>query len=55
MGKHGDFCPPAHGIRIYFGVLAFSEPLTLLSGCGILLILSAVILLNSEGGEKTAE
>jgi drug/metabolite transporter (DMT)-like permease len=28
------------------GILVFSEPLTLLSGLGILLILSAVIVLN---------
>ncbi len=35
------------------GVLVFSEPLTVLSVLGILLILSAVIILNRK--QKTAE
>ena len=30
------------------GILVFSEPLTLLSGLGILLILSAVVILNRK-------
>ncbi|MCR5138254.1 MAG: DMT family transporter [Oscillospiraceae bacterium] len=33
-------------VAAIFGILVFSEPLTLLSGLGILLILSAVVLLN---------
>ena len=36
------------------GILVFSEPPTLLSGLGILLILSAVVLLN-RGGKKRPE
>ena len=36
-------------VAALFGVFVFSEPLTLLSGLGILLILSAVILLNGQG------
>lgn len=37
-------------VATLFGILVFSEPLTLLSGLGILLILAAVVLLNR--GEK---
>ena len=33
-------------ILTLIGILVFSEPLTLLSGIGILLILAAVVLLN---------
>ena len=33
-------------VATLFGILVFSEPLTLLSGLGILLILSAVVILN---------
>ena len=36
-------------VAALFGILVFSEPLTVLSGLGILLILSAVILLNRKG------
>ena len=36
------------------GEIVFSEPLTLLSGLGILLILSAVILLNRKQKERPA-
>ena len=35
-------------VAALFGILVFSEPLTLLSGLGILLILGAVILLNRK-------
>ena len=34
------------------GILVFSEPLTLLSGAGILLILSAVVILNMKGAGR---
>ena len=33
-------------VATVFGIVVFSEPLTVLSGLGIILILSAVILLN---------
>lgn len=39
-------------VATLIGVLVFSEPLTLLSGLGILLILSAVVLLNSSDRQK---
>ena len=39
-------------VATLFGVFVFSEPLTVLSGMGILLILSAVVLLNLFNGEK---
>ena len=42
-------------VATLFGVLVFSEPLTLLSGMGILLILSAVVLLNLFPGGKGNE
>ena len=35
-------------VATLFGILVFSEPLTLLSGLGILLILAAVVLLNGK-------
>ena len=35
-------------VATLIGILAFSEPLTVLSGLGILLILSAVVILNSK-------
>ncbi|MBO7669454.1 MAG: EamA family transporter, partial [Oscillospiraceae bacterium] len=35
-------------VATLIGVVVFSEPLTLLSGLGILLILAAVVLLNRE-------
>ena len=34
------------------GIFVFSEPLTLLSGLGILLILSAIVILNLKSGKK---
>ena len=37
------------------GILVFSEPLTPVSGIGIVLILSAVILLNIRAKNKQAE
>ncbi len=40
-------------VATLFGILVYSEPLTLLSGLGICLILSAVVLLNRKG--KTHE
>ena len=40
-------------VAALFGVFVFSEPLTLLSGLGILLILSAVVLLNGKKNLKT--
>ena len=40
-------------VAALFGILVFSEPLTLLSGLGILLILSAVVLLNRKGKKST--
>ena len=39
-------------VATLIGLLVFSEPLTFLSGLGILLILSAVILLNLKTGRK---
>ncbi|MCR5178575.1 MAG: DMT family transporter [Lachnospiraceae bacterium] len=36
-------------VATLFGILVFSEPLTLLSGLGILLILAAVVILNTDG------
>ena len=36
-------------VATLFGVLVFSEPLTVLSGLGILLILASVVLLNAPG------
>ena len=51
-GRAGILATVEPMVAALFGVLVFSEPLTLLSGCGILLILSAVILLNSAGGGK---
>ena len=39
-------------VATLFGVLVFSEPLTLPSGLGILLILAAVVLLNRPAREK---
>ncbi len=38
-------------VATLFGILVFSEPLTLRSGLGVLLILAAVILLNSKTKE----
>ena len=40
-------------VATLIGILVFSEPLTLLSGLGVCLILSAVILLNLPEKEKT--
>ena len=37
-------------VATLFGIFVFSEPLTLLSGAGIVLILAAVILLNRKSG-----
>ena len=36
-------------VATLIGILVFSEPLTVLSGCGMALILAAVILLNRKG------
>ena len=38
-------------VATLIGILLFSEPLTLLSGLGIMLILAAVILLNRKADE----
>ncbi len=38
-------------VATLFGVLVFSEPLTVLSAAGILLILGAVVLLNMKDGK----
>jgi drug/metabolite transporter (DMT)-like permease len=35
------------------GMIAYSEPITLLSGLGIVLILAAIVLLNRKPGKKT--
>jgi drug/metabolite transporter (DMT)-like permease len=35
-------------VATLFGVFAFSEPLTLLSGLGVALILAAVVILNTS-------
>ena len=40
-------------VATLFGVFVFSEPLTLSSGLGVLLILAAVILLNLKQQERT--
>lgn len=37
-------------VATLFGIAVFGEPLTVASGCGILLILSAVVLLNRKRG-----
>ena len=39
-------------VATVIGVLVFSEPLSLLSGIGILLILSAVVVLNTRSGSR---
>ena len=39
-------------VATLFGIFVFSEPLTLLSGLGILLILAAVVILNLNAGPK---
>ena len=40
-------------VATLIGVFVFSEPLTLFSGLGVLLILTAVILLNLKQQERT--
>jgi drug/metabolite transporter (DMT)-like permease len=42
-------------VATLIGILLFSEPLTVLSGIGILLILGAVILLNLKDRDKNAD
>ena len=42
-------------VATLIGILLFSEPLTVLSGVGILLILGAVILLNLKDRDKNAD
>ena len=37
-------------VATLIGIVFFSEPLTILSGLGILLILGAIILLNQSSG-----
>ena len=37
-------------VATLIGIVVFSEPLTLMSGLGILLILSAVVILNARQG-----
>ena len=39
-------------VATLIGIVVFSEPLTVMSGCGIVLILSAVILLNLKQKKK---
>lgn len=39
-------------VATLFGIFVFSEPLTVLSGLGILLILAAVVILNLNAGPK---
>ena len=40
-------------VATLFGILVFSEPLTITSGIGVLLILAAVILLNTKNSTAT--
>lgn len=42
-------------VATLIGIVVFSEPLTVMSGCGIVLILSAVILLNLKQKKKEGE
>ena len=39
-------------VATLIGIVVFSEPLTFMSGAGILLILSAVVILNLKGNDK---
>ena len=56
-GRAGILATVEPLVAALVGILVFSEPLTLLSGLGIVLILTAVVLLNrNKGGEpKKAE
>ena len=40
-------------VATLFGIFVYSEPITLFSGLGIVLILAAVVLLNRKAGKKT--
>ena len=42
-------------VATVIGIVFFSEPLTILSGLGILLILAAVVLLNLKSGQKAEQ
>ena len=52
-GRAGILATVEPLVATLIGMLVFSEPLTLLSGLGILLILSAVVLLNRKGKKST--
>ena len=47
-GKAGIIATIEPVVAIIVGIICFSEPLTLLSGTGIILVLAAVIILNCE-------
>ena len=52
-GRAGILATVEPLVAALVGILVFSEPLTLLSGLGIVLILTAVVLLNrNQGGER---
>ena len=40
------------GVATLIGIFVFSEPLTLMSGIGVLLILAAVVILNVSNGNS---